>query len=341
MKTLIKLSNEYASNLKVLLFGFDAITRSYYDMFTLMFKDCVVSSNKNIAKTKLKNIDIAFIRINNNSKFDDQHELEKFMHSLRIDNELLPIYLIKDYKTELDVVSCYCSDGYFPTPYDRAKAYRILYRVLKRVVTIKDMQDYIEILENQLPPVRVKAKEKKQIQEIKPRDKNREKDIRFSQTEKISALEFMNMLDDTIFDKIEELEVELNSLIDTIYNLENLDAASIIIVLIGDVEPIINNIFALVDSMGYFPVTARAFNSFRVFLSTLSEENFENEDNKSLFITMLLAIINDLEKWLRVIFIDHSTDDIHYLDASFSSNILEIENIFLVDDDDDDDLEFF
>ena len=51
---------------------------------------------------------------------------------------------------------------------------------------------------------------------------------------------------------------------------------------------------------------------------------FENDVKKNLFITMLLAIINDL-------------------DASFSSNILEIEKVFLEDGDEeyDEDLEFF
>ena len=59
---------------------------------------------------------------------------------------------------------------------------------------------------------------------------------------------------------------------------------------------------------------------------------------------MLLAIINDVEKWIDIIFIHHTTKDIHYLDASFSSNILEVENLFLEhyeEDEDEDDLEFF
>jgi len=61
-----------------------------------------------------------------------------------------------------------------------------------------------------------------------------------------------------------------------------------------------------------------------------------------MLVTMLIGIVKDLEQWIQVIFVERSTEDIHYLDASFSSNILEVENLFVeTDNSEDDDLEFF
>jgi len=241
---------------------------------------------------------------------------------------------------------CYCLDGFLPIPFDRDKVYRFLYRVLKRLTISKELNVYIEDLENQLftlPTQTIEEKPKEQVAQAKKIEKDREKDIRFSQTEKISAAEFMNSLDDSIIDKVENIEVELDALIGIVYRIENADASSSITIVRENVKPIIENVFILVESMGYFDVAARAFGTLNKFLAALSENEFENEAGKNLFITMFLAVINDIEKWLQVIFIDQSTEDIHYLDASFSSNILEIEQVFLEcdDDDDDDDLEFF
>ncbi len=351
MQTIIKLTNEYASNLNALFFNFDLKLTSYYDMFDFIFKDCLLSDDKEIAKYEYSNnIDIVFISINNTLKFESNEDIKIFIDSLRKENELLSVYLIKDDITNIKVLetidNCYCLDGIFPTPFNRDKVYNFLYRILKRLTIFKELDSYIEDLENQLftlPTQTIEEKPKQQVAQVKKRDENREKDIRFSQTEKISAVEFMNSLDDTIIDKVENMNIELEALIGIVYRIENADTSSSVIMVRENIEPIIENVFILVESMGYFDVTARAFGTLNSFLATLSESEFENEAGKNLFITMFLAVINDIEKWLQVIFIDQSTEDIHYLDASFSSNILEIEQVFLEcdDDDDDDDLEFF
>jgi len=350
MKTIIKLTNEYASNLNALFFNFDSKLASYYDMFDSIFKNCFLSDDKEIVMYDYsKTIDIVFIKMNNISKFEKNKGYSIFIQSLRTDNELLPIYIIKDNITDLKVLemidSFYYIDGHLPTPFDGNRVYRFLYRILKRLIIEKELNSYMEDLENKLftSSVKIPINEKmiKQSPQAKKIDKCREKDIRFSQTEKISAREFMNSLDDSIIDKVENMEMELDALIDVVYRLENSDNFSSVVIIRENIEPIIKNVFILVESMGYFDIAVRAFGTLNTFLATLTEKEFENKENKTLFITMLLAIINDLEKWLQIIFIDNSTDDIHYLDASFSSNILEIEQIFLECDENDDDLEFF
>ena len=117
------------------------------------------------------------------------------------------------------------------------------------------------------------------------------------------------------------------------------------IALIPQINIILKDIYILIDTIGSFQVTARAFNSLEEFLMTLTTEQLNDIDKKHLFAMMFIAIINDLEKWIDVIFISQSTEDIHYLDASFSSNILEIEHLFSehssTEEEEEDDLEFF
>ena len=79
------------------------------------------------------------------------------------------------------------------------------------------------------------------------------------------------------------------------------------------------------------------------FLNSLSIEHFEDIAQKKLLIEVLLGLGKDLELWIKAIFIDQNTDNIHYFDASFANNSIEIDALFHKDEfeEDDDDLEFF
>ena len=351
MKVIKKLTNEYASNLNAVFLNADLEAASYYQLFNSIFKSCLLLDKEEIGKYVCdKDIDIVFIKVDNDLNSKIVKDMKTFMQVLRKENELLPIYFIEDNVTKLKVIeminNCYCLDGLLPTPFLKENVYRFLYRILKRITTLKDLNSYLEYLEGQLYSTEIKAQEEKHKKELNQtttfKDTSRENDIRFTQTEKITAVDFMGMLDDGIVDKVEDMDIKLDSLIGALYRIERVDAENSVREMRENIEPTIDNIFNLVESIGYFSVTARAFESLKTFLSTLSVQEFENKSHKDLLVQMLLAVIHDLEKWLKVIFIENSTDDIHYLDASFSSNVLEIENIFSEDDDDDDDdLEFF
>jgi hypothetical protein len=174
---------------------------------------------------------------------------------------------------------------------------------------------------------------------------DREKDLRFTQHDKISASDFLETLDNTIIDKVEIMTEKSDNFVTTLYDLEECKNGADAMELIPSIQESLGDVFELVSSLVIFDVTARAFDNLSKFLFTIEEEMLEDQEKKALLATMLLAIANDFEKWMRVVFIEQSTMDVHYFDASFSSNILEIENIFLVDDDydedGDDDLEFF
>jgi len=345
MKTIIKLTNEYGSNLNCLFFNFNSETASYYAIFDRIFHDCLLSNDINIAEhIDLETLDIVFININEKSQFKSELDMRMFMNSLRKEKELLPIYIIKNnikqQKTREVINQCYSFDGMVPAPFEHDKIYRFLYRILKRIMVGNELAVYVADLEHHIYPevVEIEKKPKSKIINI---DNDIEKDIRFSQFDKISAVEFMASLDDSIIDKVEELSDKVDELIGVFYDMESDVENSLTI--ISAANNVIEDMFNLVDSMGVFSVTARAFERLNIFLSTLSEVELDDVDKKTTLISMLLAITNDLERWIDVIFFSRSTNDIHYLDASFTSNILEIENLFVEENDteDDDGLEFF
>ncbi|MDD3343724.1 MAG: response regulator [Sulfurospirillaceae bacterium] len=79
------------------------------------------------------------------------------------------------------------------------------------------------------------------------------------------------------------------------------------------------------------------------FLSSLSEEQFEETKVKKLSL-MLLNLLHDLASWRDNVFISQVARDIHYLDASLLSSCIQIEAIFeekSAEISGDDDLEFF
>ena len=73
-------------------------------------------------------------------------------------------------------------------------------------------------------------------------------------------------------------------------------------------------------------------------------EAYEHSEQKRLLILNLIGLVKDLEQWITIVFIQKIADDVHYLDASFANNVVEIESIFtkreLVSNEEDD-LEFF
>ncbi|MDD2384402.1 MAG: response regulator [Sulfurospirillaceae bacterium] len=79
------------------------------------------------------------------------------------------------------------------------------------------------------------------------------------------------------------------------------------------------------------------------FLSTLTEEQFDNTKVKKLS-SMLLNLLHDLASWRENVFITQVARDVHYLDASLLSSCIQIEAIFeekSADVSGDDDIEFF
>jgi len=354
MKETIKLTNEYASNLSCVLIDFTAQEYLYIDLFSRIFHNCIfikaeaVKDNKTIMA--VASVDLVIVSINDDCQCDEYNQLKSKIDTFRYADDTIPVLALNNIKhnENLNEVlkGSYVVDGIIPSPFYKYGLYRFLYRMLKRITHVKDLEAYIRSLEKELSfeapkELGIKPQKSNATQQI---ESLREKDIRFTQLEKISAVDFMASLDNTIVDKMELLFEHLDNFITTLYDFETFDAQNAYN-LLPAIREQINEVYIIIDSLSVFSVTARAFNALSELLNKITLEDLLDADTKNMFSTMLIAIVNDLEQWIKVIFVKQSTQDIHYFDASFSSNILEIESIFVSkdeeDEDFDDDLEFF
>lgn len=173
-------------------------------------------------------------------------------------------------------------------------------------------------------------------------DENRLRDIRYSKQERYDAQTLFEMVDTTIIDKIEQFIEDLDELLMVWYDIEEMSAKPAK-ERMQDGIAIIRGFYSLVDTLIIFPVIVSSFKNLATFLDELDIEFYEDIEHKHLLVEGLIGLIKDLEQWINVIFVQKMADDVHYLDASFANNVLEIEasckrqQIVLEEDD----LEFF
>jgi len=172
---------------------------------------------------------------------------------------------------------------------------------------------------------------------------HRLQDIRYSKEERYSSDTLYEMLDNTVIDKIEQFIEDLDELLIVFYDIEEANAEQSF-VLMRECVRILSKFYTLVDTFSVFPVIARTFKNLSLFLEGLNQEAYEQKEQKELLILNLIGLVKDLEQWITFVFIQKIADDVHYLDASFANNVVEIESIFTKRElvtDEDDDLEFF
>ncbi len=201
--------------------------------------------------------------------------------------------------------------------------------------TVRFYKDEIERLKQGMS----KVKESAPVKGIKM--DNALKDIRYTQNDKIDAHTFIQTLDDSVIGKVEGFTHELDRLALLIYDIEDTDAA-VTEVKIHEIIDVFNNFTDIIDTLVTFPVMVRALQSFTSMLGALDTDFGEEASKRKLFMTLLLGIVKDLKDWMTNIFIEKTTDDIHYFDALFANNLLEIEALFSASEiESDDGLESF
>jgi len=185
------------------------------------------------------------------------------------------------------------------------------------------------------------------VEEIKA-EKNiqtnqRFEDIRYSKQERYNSDSLFEMFDETVIDKIDMFMDDLNEMLITLYDIEESNSENSV-VLMQEVAATLNEFYTLVDTLIAFPIIVSTFKNLSIFLSEITPEMYEKQEQKKLLIMYLIGLANDLEKWIDIVFIQRLADDVNYLDASFANNVVEIEAIFNekeIETDDEDELEFF
>jgi hypothetical protein len=151
--------------------------------------------------------------------------------------------------------------------------------------------------------------------------------MRLNRTDTIDAVTFVSNLDSTLADKIESFFVYSDELIMRLYDLEDADGEGALIIL-TDIADKLEDFSGIIESIGSFQNRVNSLNGLITFLKSLDAYILEDTLQKSLMSHMMLDVVKDLEKWIQTIFLEQEADDIHYYDASFANDCLEIEALF-------------
>ena len=152
------------------------------------------------------------------------------------------------------------------------------------------------------------------------------------QNRKISAADFIQTIDETVyaeFDELKELEHELD---DALFDFIENPSSEFLVPIIAK----FNKYASTIKFLHEFDELAQAIFSIATLLSNLTDVDAQK-------IKMFLDnILLDLKFWRHTIFVMQETEDIHYLDSSLFSSCLQMElSLTGVKFDDDDGIDFF
>ncbi len=154
-------------------------------------------------------------------------------------------------------------------------------------------------------------------------DESDKKILRMTHTEKISAKVFAGELEPDIMDKLEKLEANEEILDGLIYEFETKKEFETLIKIGVEIEAYA----AEVDALYEFKNLSYALAGLGAFIKGLKQENMDERKSQKVGL-ILRNIFADLANWRKTVFIEQSTEDIHYLDSSLLSSCLQVEIIF-------------
>jgi len=154
----------------------------------------------------------------------------------------------------------------------------------------------------------------------------------------VSSQEYTSEIDEYILTEIQELDDIENEIHDLIAELQDkqLDSLHQVVLRLLKFAAVLNNLMEFKELS--FSISS---------LSDILDKQNISELDEATYKKMLLFLENitiDLSSWRRIVFIEQSANDIHYMDSSLFSSILQLELIFNTDqkhEEDEDDFELF
>lgn len=153
----------------------------------------------------------------------------------------------------------------------------------------------------------------------------------------VSSQEYANELDEYILTEIQELdeiESEIHNLIDALTNKTEKSLNQVVQHLL--------KFSSVLNSMMEFKELSFSISSLADLLSQQEISSLDETTYKKMLL-FLENITLDLSSWRNIVFIEQSANDIHYMDSSLFSSILQLELIFNTEQkhEDEDDFELF
>ena len=149
-----------------------------------------------------------------------------------------------------------------------------------------------------------------------------------------------NILDYIDMEGADNLINSLHEYESLIVELESKNSNEIIDSLISSTNAI-EFLVNIMSRIGSFSVAQEAGKNLINFVESIDASKLEDKNKKELFFDVYLSMFQDIDNWLKVVFIDKDASNINYFDASFANTCLELEAIFTDEVEDDSALEFF
>lgn len=282
---------------------------------------------------------------------------------LKSNDQKIIVLSALDDLSELREVISYGVDAIMLKPFDKEKTLTVLLRVLKSIYNAKIVKlqlKQLKMIAKDNISLKISQQQSKKLSIESSENKNNQlNEVKKAQTEKNNdmidkygirksikggdAQSFVNTLDVFDIDKVEAFLDKMVSFEASVCKLESLDNAAakkqLQVIASG-----LKDFILILNQFGGFSVAQNAAETLYDFIYSLDEHLFDNKEKKELFVTIFLSLLEDIEKWIKTIFIDQTASNINYFDASFANTCLELEVIFSSQSDnhlDEDSLEFF
>lgn len=227
----------------------------------------------------------------------------------------------------------------------RLEDYLIQTKYKTKKVEIAEIE-HKELIEEAVENINIDDEESKEerVQEInesgeeekRSLDELEEGLLRKSHVNKINAIDFIETIDSSTYEDLDELkdiEVEID---ESLYDFLENPSKELLQPIVGRLDKYAFTI----KSIQEFDELAQALFSTRDVLSAVVDIDSKKAETIKMF---LGNIFDDLKSWRNTIFVENDTNDIHYLDSSLFSSCLQMELSLtgVKADDDEDDFELF
>ena len=349
-----KLLLEHTKDLTILYAEDDLpLQASTNEMWSMFFKKVDLANDGRDAWELYKNNDYDIVITDISMPHMSGIELIEHVLELKQDQSIIVLSAHSDSEYLLAMIKLGITH-FIAKPFNLKQLFKMLFDVSSALTDKRNLffyHEHIEALSLELEKKNhelQKALNKQKSQESDPKatktissiPDERLNDIRFNQSDKINSRAFCESLDEGTMNKIDLFLEDIDGLVMYLYDLEENDASKYEESRTHIIE-LFNDVYNIIDLMAVFPIITRSFISLVDFLTSLEFEGMDG-DKRKIIAQSLRGLSDDFEAWVAVVFVDRTTEDIHYFDASFASNCLAIEAIFNEEDtSSEDDLEFF
>lgn len=154
--------------------------------------------------------------------------------------------------------------------------------------------------------------------------------------------EMIRDIDMFSLEKIDLFRERIHTYHHQLVNLDLADAETTKATILKTIDGLLK-IIDVINDLNLFPVTVQAALHMSSFVNEIDSAVFDESEKKNLIIDILVAMFDDLDRWIETVFIQQDLEYVNYFDASFANTCLELESAFISEapPSDDDALEFF